>query len=130
MKKPKVYKPKIQGTGKKFSNKPKRMYDNISWVEFRNKFLSANPKCYACGTKSTVVDHVVAHKEDEKKFWNEYNYIPLCKADHDFLTGKYDRHVVPMTEEKLKWIEAKRLQTGTGVKVRVVSLPKEIKNDK
>lgn len=125
MKKAKTFKPKVLGTGKKFSNKKPREYDTISWIEFRNKFLAANPKCYADKERATVVDHVVAHKEKKELFWNDHNYIPLCKKCHDFITGKFDRHNPPLTEEKMKWIEAKRLETGTAIKVRVVSIPKE-----
>lgn len=125
MKKAKVFKQKFGTGGKKFTKK--RMYDTYDWVEYRNKFLFANPKCYACGGRATVVDHIVAAKNDEKKFWDETNYIPLCKGDHDVITGLYDRHAIPLTEEKLKWINAKRLETGTAIRVKVVSLKKDSK---
>ncbi len=127
MKKPKTFKPKILGTGKKFSNKPKRMYDTVSWVEFRIKFLSANPKCYACSEKARVTDHIIAAKLDEKKFWCETNYIPLCLTCHNTITGFFDRHNPPLTEEKLIWINKRRMDTGTAIKVKVVSLPAEKK---
>lgn len=120
MKKSKTFKPAVGGTGKKFAKK--RLYDTATWTEFRNRFLSVNPKCYCCGQRAVVVDHIVGHKGKEELFWNETNYIPLCKSDHDTITGLFDRHNPPKTEEKLVWIANKRIQTGTNTKVKVVSL--------
>lgn len=117
MKKQKSFKTKTAGN-KAFTKK--RLYDTGNWVEYRNKFLAANPTCYACGERARVVDHVISHKGNEEKFWSSTNMIPLCKPCHDFITGTFDMHVVPKTEEKMKWIAAKRLQTGTTVKVKVV----------
>lgn len=122
MKKAKTFKPKI-GTGKKFVKK--RMYDTLDWTEYRNKFLQANPKCYCCSERAVVVDHIIPHKGDEKKFWESTNFIPLCKKDHDKITGLFDRHVVPKTEEKMLWINARRMETGTATRVRVVSVKRD-----
>lgn len=118
MKKPNTFKPTKSGN-KTFTKK--RLYDTTSWVEYRNKFLAANPKCYACGTIARIVDHVVGHKGSEEKFWEATNLIPLCKFCHDTVTGKFDKHVVPKTEEKMKWIANKRMETETTVRVKVVS---------
>jgi 5-methylcytosine-specific restriction endonuclease McrA len=121
MKKAKVFKKDLGGGGKKFSNAKPRLYQTQNWVEYRNKFLAVNPKCYACGERAVVVDHIVSHKGDEKLFWDETNFIPLCKKCHDTITGLFDRHVVANVEGKLKWINAKRLETNTATKVRVVT---------
>jgi 5-methylcytosine-specific restriction endonuclease McrA len=125
MKKAKVFSPPKSTNNKKFSNKPPSMYKTINWVEYRNKFLSANKECYACGERSTVVDHIVSHKGDEGKFWDKYNFIPLCKKCHDTITGFFDRHNPPKTEEKLKWLNIKRLATGTCISVKVISIDKK-----
>ena len=117
MKKPSSFKTKTTGN-KTFTKK--RLYDSTDWVEYRNKFISANPKCYACGERARIVDHVISHKGSEEKFWEPTNMIPLCKPCHDFITGTYDKHVVPKTEEKMKWIAMKRLQTETSVRVTIV----------
>jgi 5-methylcytosine-specific restriction endonuclease McrA len=119
MKKSKVFRPPT-GSGKKFVKK--RLYDTTNWVEYRNKFLAANPTCYACGTRARVVDHVISAKGDESKFWNITNLIPLCKICHDQVTGLFDQFAVPKTEEKMKWIAQKRAQTETSVRVKVVEV--------
>lgn len=126
MKKMKTFKPQKLGTGKVFSNKKPRPYDTISWVEYRNKFLSANPKCYCCEARSTVVDHWKPWKGDELLFWSETNYIPLCKSHHDFCTGKFDRHNPPHTEDKLRWLNAMRLENCISRKVKVVSIDPKV----
>jgi 5-methylcytosine-specific restriction protein A len=122
VKKAKLFKSNTGGTGKKFAKK--RMYETVEWVEFRNRFIQANSKCYACGCRAVIVDHIVSAKGDEGLFWNELNYIPLCKPDHDYISGKFDRYIPPRTEAKLIWINNKRLETGTAIKVQVVSLKK------
>jgi 5-methylcytosine-specific restriction protein A len=119
MKKPKVYKPPTS-SNKKFS-KP-RMYDTVEWVEYRNKFLSLNPKCYCCGKVARVVDHCVAHKGSKDVFWNETNYLPLCKLCHDTITGKFDQHNPPKTEEKMRWIADSRLLNNVSVRVKVLQI--------
>jgi hypothetical protein len=127
LKKAKVFKKAVGGSGKKFSNKKPRMYDTMEWVEFRNRFLGANPKCYACGERSTVVDHYIPHKGDEKLFWSELNFIPLCKKHHDISTGLWDRHTPPKTESKLGWLNMLRLAFNVSIRVVVVSPFKESK---
>lgn len=128
MKKSKVYSPP-SGGNKKFAKK--RMYDTVEWVEYRNKFLAANPLCYACGKVARVVDHIVGHKGNEEKFWNETNYIPLCKVCHDIITGNFDRHNPPKTEEKLRWIASMRFKNEIEIKVKVIQikLKRQISDD-
>jgi 5-methylcytosine-specific restriction enzyme A len=118
MKKPKQFKPSNGGLNKSF--KKKRLYDTGSWVEYRIKFIRANPTCYACGESARVVDHIVAHKGSEDKFWSHTNMIPLCKPCHDYITGCFDKHIPPKTEEKMLWIQAKRMETETNTRVKAV----------
>jgi 5-methylcytosine-specific restriction endonuclease McrA len=122
MKKAKVF------SANKTSNKTftkKRMYDTVEWVEYRNIFLGINPRCYACGKSARVVDHWKAHKGSEELFWKVDNFIPLCKEDHDFVTGSFDRHNPPKTEEKLKWLADARLKNDISFKIKVV--PRQLK---
>lgn len=119
MLKAKSFKPK-KAANKTFTKK--RLYDNVYWFHYSRKFLGINNRCYACGDVARVVDHVMAHKGDEKKFWEPTNLIPLCKYCHDFVTASFDRHAVPMTEEKMKWLSVRRLQTETFVKVKIVKV--------
>lgn len=107
-----------KSSSKKFVKK--RLYETIEWSEYRVIFLQANPKCYACGKSARVIDHIVSAKGDEDKFFDPTNLMPLCKEDHDFITGKFDRHVVAKTEDKMKWIQDKRIATETTVRVKVI----------
>jgi len=34
-------------------------------------------------TPATVVDHIIPHKGDDKLFWDQTNWQPLCKECHD-----------------------------------------------
>jgi len=95
MKKPKRYSPKLHRS--KRVTKPKesrldysKLYDG-NWTKYRFRFLHHNPKCYACGNKSNVVDHVYTHKGDIDKFQDTSNHIALCSKCHNYITGKFDR---------------------------------------
>jgi len=89
------------------------------WSNYRFRFLHHNPACYACGGKSSVVDHIQAFKGDMSLFWKVDNYMPLCKPCHDYVTGKFDMHTPPRTQEKLKWITEKRAKLGVMTKVKI-----------
>ncbi len=96
------------------------MYDTVEWVEYRTEFLQVNPFCYSCPNRARVVDHWKAHKGSEDLFWNETNFIPLCKKCHDTVTSLYDRHNPPKTEEKLKWLAQQRMINDINLKVKVL----------
>jgi len=117
VKKPSLYSSPASGA-KKF--KTTKLYEKVEWIEFRNKFLAVNDKCYACGDRSRAVDHVIAFKKDEKLFWDTKNYIPLCFKCHNTITANFDRHTPPRTKEKLEWINGKRMETDTYVKVKIL----------
>jgi 5-methylcytosine-specific restriction protein A len=119
MKKPKLYSSAKSGA-KKF--KPKRLYDTPEWTEFRNKFLAVNTICYACGERSRAVDHIIPFKKDVKLFWNTTNYMPLCFKCHNTITANFDRFVPPLTKEKLIWVNDKRLETATSIKIKVLDI--------
>jgi 5-methylcytosine-specific restriction protein A len=34
-------------------------------------------------TKATVVDHIKPHRGNQKLFWDEDNWQPMCKQCHD-----------------------------------------------
>lgn len=58
-------------------------------------FLRRNPLCVECEKQgrlvpATVVDHVIPHKGDYEKFWNESNWQALCKSCHDRKTARED----------------------------------------
>ena len=58
------------------------------WQKARAIFLAEHPLCCRCGeegqvTPATVVDHIEPHKGDQKLFWDQKNWQPLCKPHHD-----------------------------------------------
>lgn len=74
----------------------KRGYDR-KWQQARQRFLDAHPLCSEClknnkYVKATVVDHIVPHRGDQKLFWDQTNWQPLCKPCHDHKTWAEDSH--------------------------------------
>jgi len=66
----------------------KAQYTHSRWRRKRRAFLKDNPLCRFCEqqgqlTLATIVDHVIPHRGDERLFWDETNWQPLCKACHD-----------------------------------------------
>jgi len=124
-KRPKQFKP-VRSNAKKFSlGSNKRETGRTkgygkTWGHYRFKFLYYNKQCYACGRDAKVCDHVVAHKGDMNKFWDEKNYIPLCTTCHNIATGRFDKFDPPKTAEKMKWLERQRELNGVKVSVKVV----------
>ena len=61
------------------------------WQKASKQFLDAHPLCVRCRAKgrvtgATVVDHITDHKGDQRLFWDEANWQPLCKPHHDHKT--------------------------------------------
>ena len=48
------------------------------WDVEAKAFLAQNPTCRRCGAAAGAVDHVVAHKGDQRIFWDRSNWQPLC----------------------------------------------------
>jgi 5-methylcytosine-specific restriction enzyme A len=66
------------------------------WRRARAAYLARHPLCVRCQAAgciepSTVVDHVVPHRGDEKLFWDTRNWAPSCKRCHDSKTGRQGR---------------------------------------
>lgn len=125
MKKPKQFKPKRFNSEKKYKRPGlltarEKGYDSV-WEKYRWRFLYHNPKCYCCGAKSNVVDHIQAHKGDRELFENTTNHLPLCAVCHNTLTGLYDRHEVQNLEGKLNWIAETRKFYNINIKVKVLT---------
>lgn len=53
-----------------------------AWQKARAAFLKAHPRCAMCGQPATVVDHVISHRGDQKLFWRQSNWQPLCTPCH------------------------------------------------
>lgn len=75
-----------------------RGYDT-KWSREAKAYRFEHPLCVgckACGrvTASTLTDHIVPHKGDDKLFWRRSNWQALCKWHHDkvkqILEGQYE----------------------------------------
>lgn len=71
-----------------------RGYDR-KWQRVSKAFLRSHPLCAECQRNgryvaATVVDHIVPHRGEQKLFWDESNWQPLCKRCHDQKTGRED----------------------------------------
>ncbi len=71
------------------------------WRAARKGYLSKHPLCVHCEAKgivkaANVVDHIVPHKGDMKRFWDRTNWQPLCTQHHNIKTatedGGFGRH--------------------------------------
>jgi len=103
------------------------MYDTPEWKEYSAKFLIYNPKCYSCGDRSRVTDHIEAAKNKKELFWKIDNYLPLCSKCHNTITAFFDRYTPPRTQQKLEWISANRLKHEVFTKVKIVPIKYERK---
>ena len=70
----------------------KRGY-GAEWRAARRAYLQRYPLCAACMKRgvispATVVDHVIPHRGDQRLFWDQGNWQPLCKSCHDRKTGR------------------------------------------
>lgn len=71
-----------------------RGYDR-KWQRASKAYLHSHPLCAECQrhgryVAATVVDHIVPHRGEQKLFWDESNWQPLCKRCHDQKTGRED----------------------------------------
>lgn len=122
--KPKQYKGNNFKSGKSHSStKPRNArrsgYDK-EWDKYRFRFLHHNPQCYICPNKSTVVDHIVAHKGDPVLFKKLDNHLPLCSGCHNTITGRFDRQLIPLVKEKMEFIQATRKSNNVVTRVKVL----------
>lgn len=65
------------------------------WQKASRAFLQSHPLCAKCMkegryVRATVVDHIIAHRGDQKLFWDQSNWQALCKMHHDQKTGRED----------------------------------------
>lgn len=50
------------------------------WATESKAYLATHPVCVSCGKPSQCVDHKVAHKGDQRLFWQRSNWQPMCIA--------------------------------------------------
>ncbi len=98
------------------------LYD-AEWRAYREVFLRTNPQCYVCGVEATEVDHIKAHRGDEKLFRQLDNHVPLCASCHSRATQLFDKNPTSTsTQDKIQWMQWTRAANGLSFKVKV--LPK------
>ena len=66
---------------------------NQRWRTERKYYLAMHPICVECEKNgrikaASVVDHIVPHRGDYKRFWDRRNWQPLCKRCHDSKTAR------------------------------------------
>jgi len=59
-----------------------------AWRKASKAFLASHPICEYCEargdvTVSTLVDHRIPHRGDQKLFWDKTNWAASCKPCHD-----------------------------------------------
>lgn len=55
---------------------------NTRWRKARAAYLKQFPACRMCNQPATLVDHVIAHRGDDRLFWDMHNWQPLCTSCH------------------------------------------------
>lgn len=53
-----------------------------AWRKCREGHLLKHPDCVRCGKIASVVDHIVPHRGDQQKFWDENNRQSMCATCH------------------------------------------------
>jgi 5-methylcytosine-specific restriction protein A len=64
-----------------------------AWEKLRAAWLREHPLCVECQKEgrvepATVVDHVIPHRGDMARFWDETNLAGLCARHHNLKTGR------------------------------------------
>jgi 5-methylcytosine-specific restriction enzyme A len=75
----------------------RRLYTTTRWRTGRIRFLRANPLCVFCKrggrtAAARVVDHIMPHKGDERVFFDQANWQPLCFSCHNSRKQRIERH--------------------------------------
>lgn len=63
------------------------LYNNNRWRNISKKFLTKNPLCVNCLKNGIIksseeTDHILPHRGDKEKFWDQKNWQALCKVCH------------------------------------------------
>lgn len=71
------------------------LYASVRWLRERRLFLAAHPLCAECQrrdhlTAASVVDHIIPHRGDPARFWDQSRWQPLCAPCHSRKTAAED----------------------------------------
>ncbi len=79
----------LRGTGWRAGKTTNERGYTYAWQQARERFLKAHPLCAYClrdesrPVAATIVDHKIPHEGDQRLFWDEDNWQPLCSPCHD-----------------------------------------------
>lgn len=62
------------------------LYESARWRAIRRDFLKKYPRCFICGKKATIADHIVPHRGNIELFYDENNLQPMCWSCHSAKT--------------------------------------------
>ena len=74
----------------------RKWYAMAAWRKLRAAHLAAHPLCVMCQEQgytraADTVDHSIAHRGDERLFFDARNLSSLCKPHHDSTAQARDR---------------------------------------
>jgi 5-methylcytosine-specific restriction endonuclease McrA len=78
----------------------RRSYKTARWAALRLEiFVRDGFRCQKCGlvegdTSKLVCDHKVAHRGDDRLFWDRMNLQTLCKPCHDGMKQREEQTTV------------------------------------
>lgn len=78
----------------------RKLYKRQQWIKGRAHFLRHNPLCVFClengfAEPAKVVDHKIPHKGDEKLFFDQSNWQPLCDFHHSSIKQMMEKNNSP-----------------------------------
>jgi 5-methylcytosine-specific restriction protein A len=82
-----------------------RGYDT-KWQREREAYLKANPTCRRCSESASHVDHIQAHRGDQKLFWSRSNWQPLCVTCHNRWKQREEKAVRTVRVFEVRTFEA------------------------
>ena len=59
-----------------------------AWLSHIENVLCAECKRHGRETLATLVDHIIPHRGDQAKFWDQSNWQPLCDPCHNQKTAR------------------------------------------
>lgn len=67
------------------------IYASPAWRAARRNFLLLYDRCIECRGPATTVDHEPPHRGDERAFWDQRTWRPMCSSCHNAKTGRETR---------------------------------------
>lgn len=71
-------------------DKYNHLYNSRAWKLTRKYQLNSNPLCKICNNPASVVDHVIAHRGNEKLFFHG-ELQSLCATCHNSYKQRFEK---------------------------------------